>query len=203
MRKMTDRRTIILMRHGESTANRERALTGRSEAELTARGKAQAKRAARYIAGRFPVDRLYSSPLKRALCTAQPIAKRVRAPIVQDPLLMEADFGSWEGLSREALEKKSGWDDYLKDPFHYRFPGGESPQDVRGRVARFREKLFADADWSGVVVVSHYTPIVFFILEVLGGGGAARAPFRVDNAALSVVEVGEGYELLTLLNYSP
>jgi hypothetical protein len=44
---------------------------------------------------------------------------------------------------------------------------------------------------------------VFFLLGVLGNGDAAKAPFRVDNASLSVVETGEGYELLALLNFTP
>jgi broad specificity phosphatase PhoE len=196
-------RTIILVRHGESTANRERTFTGQTDPELTARGRSQARRASRFINGRFAVDRLYSSPLKRAVNTAAPIAAGARAPLVTDTLLMEADFGSWEGLSREDLTAKHGWEDYVKDPFHYRFPGGESPQDVKKRVRLFREKLLADGNWRRIVVVSHYTPIVFFLLGVLGNGDAAKAPFRVDNASLSVVEVGEGYELLALLNYSP
>ena len=196
-------RTIILVRHGESTANRERTLTGRTDPELTARGRSQARRASRFINGRYAVDRLYSSPLKRAVHTAGPIARKARAPLVTDNLLLETDFGSWEGLGREALSSKHGWENYLKDPFHYRFPGGESPQDVKRRVHLFREKLIADAAWRGIVVVSHYTPIVFFLLGVLGNGDAAKAPFRVDNASLSVVEVGEGYELLSLLNFTP
>jgi broad specificity phosphatase PhoE len=196
-------RTIILVRHGESTSNRERTLTGRTDPELTARGRSQATRASRYINGRYAVDRLYSSPLKRAERTAEPIARRARAPLVTDHLLVETDFGSWEGLRREDLSAKQGWEDYLKDPFHYRFPGGESPQDVKRRVRLFREKLLADATWRSIVVVSHYTPIVFFLLGVLGGGDAAKAPFRVDNASLSVVETGEGYELLSLLNFTP
>jgi broad specificity phosphatase PhoE len=196
-------RTIILVRHGESTANRDRTFTGHTDPELTGRGSSQARRASRYINGRFAVDRLYSSPLKRAVNTAAPIARRARSPLVTDPLLMEADFGNWEGLSRKDLSAEYGWEDYVKDPFHYRFPGGESPQDVKKRIRLFREKLFADGNWRRIVVVSHYTPIVFFLLEVLGNGDAGKAPFRVDNASLSVIEAGDGYELLTLLNYSP
>jgi probable phosphoglycerate mutase len=196
-------RTIVLVRHGESTANRDRTLTGQTDPDLTARGRSQARRASRYINGRFAVDRLYSSPLKRAVNTAAPIAARARVPLVTDTLLVEADFGSWEGMSGRDLSAELGWEDYVKDPFHYRFPGGESPQDVKKRMRLFREKLLADRDWRGTVVVSHYTPIVFFLLGVLGNGDAVKAPFRVDNASLSVVEVGEGREMLALLNFSP
>jgi probable phosphoglycerate mutase len=196
-------RTIILVRHGESTANRERILTGRTDPELTALGRTQARRASRYINARFAVDRLYSSPLKRAVHTAAPIARRARAPLVTEDLLIEANFGRWEGLCKEDLSAKHGWEDYLKDPFHYRFPGGESPQDVKRRINLFREKLFCDGNWRRIVVVSHYTPIVFFLLGILGSGDAAKAPFRIDNASLSVVEVGEGFQLLSLLNFTP
>ena len=202
-----ERKTVILVRHGESTANRDRTLTGRTDPELTPNGVAQAKRAARYIADRLdrhtPVDVLYTSPLKRAVRTAELIAKRVKAPLLRDELLMETDFGGWEGLRKDELAALPGWDSYTKDPFHFRFPGGESPQDVKSRTFTFKDKLRMDGTWRKAVVVAHYTPLVFLILGALGGEDAKQAPFRLDNGAVSVIELDERFEILTMLNFVP
>jgi broad specificity phosphatase PhoE len=202
-----EKKTVILVRHGESTANRDLTLTGQTDPELTPNGVAQAKRAARYIADRLdrhpPVDVLYTSPLKRAVRTAELIAKRLKTPLLRDELLMETDFGSWEDLRKDELAALPGWDSYTKDPFHFRFPGGESPQDVKSRAFAFKDKLRKDGAWRKAVVVAHYTPLVFLILGALGGEDARQAPFRLDNGAVSVIELDERFEILTMLNFVP
>jgi broad specificity phosphatase PhoE len=195
---------IILVRHGESSANRERIIAGQSNSELTRLGIKQARRAAAYIKNRFsPVDVIYSSPLKRAHSTAEHIARRLKARIIEEPLLQEADFGSWEGLKKDELQSTPQWEEYAKNPFFFQIPGGESFQDVRRRVERFKKMLTANNDWTTVVVVTHYTPVVFFVLGALGNGDASRAPFKIDNASLSVIEQSEASEYIRILNALP
>jgi probable phosphoglycerate mutase len=199
-----NKKTIILIRHGESSANRERIIAGQSDSDLTRLGVKQARRAAVYIKARFsPVDIVYTSPLKRARSTAQHIARRLKAPIIEDPLLQEADFGAWEGMGKSDLQFTPQWAEYAKNPFFFQIPGGESFQDVKKRVEIFRQMLAAKNDWNTVVVVTHYTPVVFFILGVLGNGNASRAPFKIDNASLSVIEKIEASEYIRILNALP
>lgn len=201
---MIGSRRLILMRHGESTANRDGMLTGRIDCHLTACGKRQAERASRFISKRFgSLDELYSSPLKRASETARIIAEKLRVPVREDELLVEMDFGRWEGRPKEELISEPEWSNYVKDPFHFNFPGGETPQDAKRRIELFRQKLFAQGNWQTVMVVSHYTPIVFLILGVLENGDASRAPFSIDNASLSVIHVTGGSCFIELLNYIP
>jgi broad specificity phosphatase PhoE len=195
---------ILLIRHGESRSNRARALSGRGDTDLTPRGKSQVKKVSRFIKKRFlTVDRIYSSPLKRALHTATLLSKRLDTPVTADELLLETDFGAWEGMSRDLLMSQPGWDSYTSDPFHFIFPDGESPQDVKNRVQRFREKLFADGGWDTIVVVSHYTPIVFFILKALGDEQRTRAPFTIANASLTVLESTDRGDYIGMMNYTP
>jgi len=199
-----NKKTIILVRHGESSANRERIIAGQSDSDLTRLGVKQARRAAVYIKARFsPVDIVYSSPLKRARSTAQPIARRLKAPIIEDHLLQEADFGAWEGLGKIDLQSTPQWTKYAKNPFFFQIPGGESFQDVKKRVEEFRQMMDAKNDWNTAVVVTHYTPVVFFILGVLGNGDASKAPFKIDNASLSVIEKIEASEYIRVLNALP
>ena len=195
---------IILVRHGESSANRDRIIAGQSNSELTRLGIKQARRAAAYIKNHFsPVDVVYSSPLKRAHSTAEHIARRLKARIIEEPLLQEADFGSWEGLKKDELQSTHQWAEYAKNPFFFQIPGGESFQDVRRRVERFKKMLTANNDWTTVVVVTHYTPVVFFVLGALGNGDASSAPFKIDNASLSVIEQSDASEYIRILNALP
>ena len=199
-----DIKKIILLRHGESRDNIKKLLSGRSDPDLTPFGNKQAKKASRFIKKRFaPVDIIFTSPLKRAYSTAQSISKQLKIPIQEDELLIETNFGSWEGSGKSVLSKKPGWDTYTKDPFHFNFPDGESPQDVKKRVLDFKEKLSKDNGWNSAVIVSHYTPIVFFILSAIGDGDERRAGFKLDNAALSVIEMSSDYEYIRMLNFVP
>jgi probable phosphoglycerate mutase len=197
-------RTIVLVRHAESTANRDSTLTGRIDPELTKRGRLQARRAARYIGGKLgQIDLLYTSPLRRSRHTAQFIASRLNIALVEDELLIETNFGTWEGMGREHLAIQPEWEHYLEDPFHFRFPGGESPQQVRERVNRFLNSLLRRDDWRSAVIVTHYTPLAFFVLQVLGIASGSRAPFAVDNASITVVKLNGTYRYIELLNCVP
>ncbi len=194
-------RRIILIRHGESTANHERSLTGRSDPELTSRGKKQAKRIARFL-GRsgWQIDALYSSPLKRTLHTAKYISRRAGVPIREEELLLEMNFGDWEGKRKDDLVMRPGWEQYAQNPFHFTFPGGESPQEVRKRIGIFIDALRSSDDWHSVVVVSHYTPIAFFILYILGQENNDRAAFAVGNASVNVVRMSDTSGYIEQLN---
>jgi probable phosphoglycerate mutase len=197
-------RRLILLRHGESTTNRNRTLTGRIDPLLTRKGKLLTKRASQYIKRRWsPIDALYSSPLTRAVDTARIVAKRVKAPILKDDLLLETNFGLWEGLGKEDLKGQPEWDAYARDPFHFHFPGGESPQDVKQRVELFKQKLLLQDDWENIIIVTHYTPIVFLILSVIGNRDDYRAPFTIDNSSISVVKLSSTSSYLEMLNCIP
>ena len=198
---MPDKRRVILLRHAESTANSMRLLTGRGDPGLTKLGCRQARDASRIIKRRFPpIEAIYASPMKRALDTAGIVAKRIKAPVIRDELLVETDFGKWEGLNKEELTQKPEWNEYAENPFYFRFPGGESPQDVKMRIMRFRQKLLSQDDWENIAVVSHYTPIVFYILSVLNCADEKRAAFRIINAAVTSIIVTENGSYLEFLN---
>lgn len=203
-------RRIVLVRHGESTANLEHTLTGRMDSELTSGGLRQSRRAARYICRRIePVEIIYSSPLKRCRHTAQIIAQhmrrrhRIKADLEEDDLLLETDFGSWEGKGREDLVTNPEWEHYVRDPFHFTFPGGESPQQVKERVEYFLQKLLSNKDRCTVVVVTHYTPIAFLVLHVMGNVEGNGAPFAIDNGSVTVLQIADTGGYIELLNCIP
>ena len=97
--------TILLVRHGESAANRDNVFAGNYDAELLPRGYEQARLTARYIKENFAVDAIYSSDLSRAYNTALCIAEELGLPVTADRRFREIDAGVWDGVAFEQIIK--------------------------------------------------------------------------------------------------
>ena len=77
-----------------------------------------------------PFRKIYSSPLERAVETAEPLAQKLGKEIIILDSLAELDFGDWTGKSLRSLRKLPDWKSLMTDP-EWRFPGGESLPEVR------------------------------------------------------------------------
>ena len=130
---------IYIVRHGETVLNSRRVLQGRSDYSLNDQGKKQAEETAKWFRDRgIVLDRVYSSPLKRACETARIIAPE--APIILEPLLMEMDYGPYEGMSLDAPapEVMAFFRDFSGHPAP---DGMEALSSVVERAGRFMETL--------------------------------------------------------------
>jgi probable phosphoglycerate mutase len=174
---------ISFVRHGETAHNRDGRLQGRVDLELSEKGLDQAARAA----GRFAdsrVNRIYTSPLRRAQQTAAAIAEVCGAEVEIDERLIELDYGDWDGrvLSEIRPERASGW---LTDPT-FAPPGGESLVAVTARIESFcDDRLNAD---DRVVAVSHVSPIKAAVAWALGAD--ERATLRMYLGLASITKIG-------------
>ena len=127
---------IVLLRHGETAWNREGRFLGQSDPGLNEEGQTQAQAAAELLASQV-ITSIYSSDLRRALETAELIARKQNKIVVQIiPCLREINFGIWEGLTFAEIESSypkllSQW---LEDPFRVRIPDGETANEVILRV---------------------------------------------------------------------
>jgi broad specificity phosphatase PhoE len=133
--------TLILTRHGTTPAG-DVMLGGQLEVPLAPKGRIQAEALRDRLAG-VRIDRIISSPMLRALETAQTIA--AGRPIEVDPRLRELDYGRWEGLTYAEIEARdpelrARWE---SDPADARSPGGECGNDVAGRALSFLADLIA------------------------------------------------------------
>jgi probable phosphoglycerate mutase len=181
---------VLLLRHGATDLTAERRFCGRTDAALSALGVAQAAAAAAALAGRGDVARVISSPLQRALRTAEAVAGACGVDLDVEPDLAETDFGDWEGLT--LAEITQGWPElarrWLSDPA-LAAPGGESLADAERRAWAARDRVLASrAGQSGaVVVVSHVTPIKGWTrAAILAEPGAL---FRLHLDAASITEI--------------
>jgi len=159
---------LILVRHGESVANAQGLLLGRTDAELTDAGRAQSVAARSLL--RDPVAEVRTSPLRRARDTAELLD--LGPPVDVDERWIEVDYGEFECQPLGGIPAEV-WQQWRSDR-DFRPEGGETLAQVDRRVAAACEELFA-ADGAGarrddgdVVVVSHVTPIKAAVAWALG-----------------------------------
>jgi broad specificity phosphatase PhoE/ribonuclease HI len=176
-----------LLRHGQTEHTPERRFSGSSDLPLSELGRAEARAAARHLAGRG-IDAVVCSPLQRCRETAQAAADVLGLPVEVDDDLRELDFGEWEGLTGDeararnplALRRFFGATDV-------RAPGGESIADVSARVGRARARILEKHAGATVLVVSHVTPIKLFLAAGLGAGDDVVHRVFLEAASLCTV----------------
>ncbi len=150
--KMTE---IILVRHGETEWNVKEVFRGRIDIELNETGVKQAELLAEYLSD-LKIDAVYSSPLKRALKTAEMITKHHKLDVEIAPGLIDFDYGKWQGLSHEEVKGryKELYAQWTKNPHQITMPAGESLNNVSKRATAIVNEVIARYRGT-VVLVSH------------------------------------------------
>ncbi len=148
---------IYLVRHGQTDYNLRNLLQGSTDNPLNETGRQQARHLARVLAD-VPFEVIYSSPLKRALETAEIIRESNvnRPPILLDERLREIDMGEWEGRYYPAIleENREYFERVWEDPFLYAPPGGESFSRFVSRLRDFLDDL-REKEHNLVLIVAH------------------------------------------------
>jgi ribonuclease H / adenosylcobalamin/alpha-ribazole phosphatase len=178
----------ILLRHGQTLMSVQKRYAGRSDVPLTERGVQQAGAAAKRLAS-AGVGVIVTSPLLRAVQTAQEVAAAVGAPVVTDEGFRETDFGAWDGLTFAEVRERwpaemTAW---LADPEEAP-PGGESFAEVSQRVTDALHRVLAGQEGQTVLIVSHVTPIKTLVAAALLAPPAALYRMHLDVAALSEID---------------
>jgi broad specificity phosphatase PhoE len=185
---------LFLVRHGETTSNRELRYLGSQDEPLTENGRRQAENLASALAS-LPLSVVYASPLLRAAQTGERIAARLSVPLLAEPRLREQGFGEWEGMSRaEVLQRGDSERDLLlrceSDP-EAAPPGGESLALVACRVRALAGDLAAAHPGGRVTVVSHVGPIKALLCAALAAPLTAAHRLFLDPGTLTVIDWGE------------
>jgi probable phosphoglycerate mutase len=137
--------TILLIRHGETDWNREGRWQGWADPPLNETGRAQAVALAKRLASER-VDAVYSSDLRRAFETAEPVAAAHGLPIVADRGLREIDVGSWSGLTHPEIAERF--------PDGGR-PDGETPAQHSARVLETVSRIALDHPGERIAILAH------------------------------------------------
>lgn len=182
---------LLLVRHGQ-TPTTGAVLPGRAPGlHLSDRGRLQAERVAERLAG-LPVSAIYSSPLERALETAEPAAACTGIAVDLSTGLTECDFGEWTGAALAELSGLPQWQNVQHTPSSFRFPGGESFQQMQARMVGTLEELRTTHAGGVVVCFSHADPIKAAIAHALGTHLDLFQRVVVSPGAVSVISYADG-----------
>ena len=193
---------LILVRHGETESNVRCTYLGWTDVDLNERGIEQAKAACEKLKGVL-VDGIYTSPLKRAMHTAEIINKNFEMNIEVSERLKERNFGVWDNLTyKDITQRYPGEHDlWVKDWINYCVPGGESSYQAYERVTGFIDELVESKSEGTYLIVTHLGCVRKIISHLLGMGLEGSWHFKVDNAGICRVSINdEGYAYLTALN---
>lgn len=189
--------TVILVRHGRSTANTAGILAGHtSDVHLDGLGRQQVAATADRLAT-VPLTAVVSSPLERCVETAEEIVGKQKElkDVLSDASLTECHYGLWQGKHLGELAKESLWKIVVNEPSRARFPGGESLPEmqqrivraIRGRDAQIEAEHGPGAVW---VAVSHGDPIKSVIADAYGMNFDNFQRVHVDPASVSIIHYG-------------
>ena len=194
---------IVLIRHGETDANRGRIFQGQTGLGLNSRGREQAQLlGARLKQTDLRLDALYASDLNRAWETAEIVGDYVGLTPMAEPGLREVYLGAWQGLSYEeaAAQFADEWAAWRRGE-DVRRGGGENYTDLQTRMLTTLERLARAHPDQTIACVSHGAAIKLFVAGVLGIPFTRLHAYHVmSNTGVCLVNFhpDAGWELMTV-----
>lgn len=160
---------IILTRHGETEWNVSGYCQGSFDSPLTKQGIDQAEKLAQRLVGE-KIAAMYSSPLGRAVATAKAIADQFKLEISECPEFREISFGDWEGKAWLELRNLYAQDFGIweQSPHTYRFPGGETMQEVLDRAKPRLQELVCKHEGETICIVTHGITLKALVTDLMG-----------------------------------
>lgn len=183
------RTALHLVRHGRTVLNAEGRFRGRRDPPLDATGIAQAEVAALRLATAELVA-VYASPLRRAVETAEPIARLFGLAVNLLSDLIDLDYGAWEGLTLEeaARDAPDAYALFRNSPGDAQPPEGERLSEVETRVTGALRGLIAEHTGKEIVAVSHEVPIRLVLARLLRLEGTAIWELDVPTGSIAHLE---------------
>ena len=201
--------TVLLIRHGRTSANTAGLLVGRTSGiDLDEIGVQQAAELGTRLAG-VPLRGIVTSPLRRCRQTAQAVLSGQSTSCVMavDQRLVECGYGEWTGKSLRELSKDKLWRSVQQQPSAVRFPGGEAMSDMSARAiaavrdwdARMEAEQGTDAVWAAV---SHGDVIKAILADALSMHLDSFQRIVVDTASTTIITYTKTRPFLVRLNDS-
>jgi broad specificity phosphatase PhoE len=196
---------VFLIRHGLTDWHRAGRVLGHRDIALNDEGLAQAAATTRALAD-TPIAEVISSPLVRALQTAEAIGRQFGIDVARDPRLIDLRVGKWEGMTYAEVAEHSEYKEFISDPLSERIPGAESLADVRVRaVAAIEQALEDNPSGDAIAVITHAGIIRVLLTHYLGSPPANYHRIRVAPGSISVLSFTDHRELPRVLavNWQP
>jgi probable phosphomutase (TIGR03848 family) len=195
---------LFIIRHGENDYTKKHKLAGQlPNIHLNERGQKQAQVLADTLKD-VPIKAVYSSPLERAMETAEPIAKARNLKVIQEADLIETDIGKWQGRSLKALNLNKHWKVVQHAPSRAQFPEGETFYQCQARVVSALDKICATHKPRDIIAcVFHADPIKLAIAHYIGLPLDHFQRLGCDTGSITALMIGEMGAQLMWLNRRP
>ena len=190
--------TVLLLRHGRSTANAQGVLAGRNDSELDETGRDQALDLGNRLAD-VPLDVLGSSPQLRARQTAA-MAAAGRAEAFVNDAFAECDYGDWSGAALSELATEPAWEIVQWQPSAAQFPQGETMAQMAHRATHGVRELVREHPDGFVWIVTHGDIIKAIVADALGMHLDHFQRLVVDTASVTVITYAPRRSFVERLN---
>jgi broad specificity phosphatase PhoE len=191
---------LILARHGETLWNVEKVFRGRADVGLDKVGIRQAELLGKYLSN-WELEAIYSSPVKRALDTANIVARHRKVAVRIAEGLIDFDYGQWQSLPEQEVKRlyPALLNEWHNNPHKVRIPGGESLEDVGRRAVEVVNDVLARHQ-GNVLLVSHRVVIKVLICYLLGLDNSHFQNINQDVCGITIFDYADGRFVLTRHN---
>ena len=216
--------TLLLVRHGETDWNRSGQIMGSRPIPLNRNGEAQANHLAEFLKRRshnsadpggpnpphaaFPRlipgnTFLLSSPVRRAMQTAEALSHGLGIPLQAESGLSEIGVGEWEGRFWNEIGDHPVRRRYYSDPTEARPPGGETFAEVQARAVAVIHRIHTQPPASVLILVSHADVIRALVAHYLSLSPHQTHPMRIDHTSMTGLALSADPASLLFLNFVP
>lgn len=195
---------FIMIRHGETVANRQGRYIGHTQSPYTDKGKSQVRDIVINISENINIEGIYSSPLDRTRVIAEKIAQRLDKKLIITPAISEINFGIFEGKTYKEIKREFPleWEYWIVDYINYKIPQGECLRDVNDRVKKFIDELKDKGrPQTEYLLITHGGIIQTIITYLLDLRIEDRWHFRIPPGAIVEIDYHENYGVLSRLSY--
>lgn len=188
---------LILVRHGHVDGIQPERFRGRSDMPLTPLGELQAAATASRIHAEWPIDAIFTSPLRRCVATGAAIAAATGATATTCRNFIDLDYGDWNGKTHADVRESSRdlYEAWHLTPHLVRFPGGDSLQDLAARAAEGVRELLREHAGQTVAVVAHDSVNRALLLQFANLSLADYWRFRQEPACVNEIDCGAATEI--------
>ncbi len=193
---------FYLIRHGQSTWNKENRVQGHSNPPLSEKGRGQIEKLIPRLK-REKIEKIIASPLIRAYESAQMLVKGLGIPCHTQKGLMEIHLGSWEGKTPDEVNRlyNNGYQKWLKGPSKMKIPKAETIVEFRQRAVKAFTEIVASETKERVVLVTHGGILAALISHWLNADfDKILLNIFFENSSLTIAEVINGQVYLTDIN---
>lgn len=193
---------LLLIRHASNDYLKEGRLAGRTPGvHINAQGQKEADDLARRLA-HLPIEAIYSSPLERAVDTANAVASCHALPVQIREGLMDTDAGEWTGRKLNELSGTDIWKALQTQPMGVKLPGGECIDEVQTRMVSVVEEVRRRHPDGVAAVVSHADPLKSLIAHYLNWDLNNFQRIGISPASVSVLALSDEGAVLHHLNHA-